>query len=171
MEDHYFGTLHERVSAYMNEVNHELWRLGVSAKTQHNEVAPAHYELAPIFTTVNVATDHNQITMETLQKVARRHKFVCLLHEKPFAGVNGSGKPNNWSLVTDTGNNLLDPGNTPPTKWFFWLVLCAVVRAVDANLPGCCVQRWPIRERTSSWRHEAPPAIVSVFFGDVDGFL
>jgi glutamine synthetase len=166
MEDHYFGTLHERVSAYMNEVNHELWRLGVSAKTQHNEVAPAQYELAPIFTTVNVATDHNQITMETLQKVARRHKFVCLLHEKPFAGVNGSGKHNNWSLVTDTGNNLLDPGNTPHDNMVFLVMLCAVVRAVDkyARLLRAAVANPGNEHRLGA--NEAPPAIVSVFLGD-----
>ena len=166
MEDHYFGALHERVSAYMNEVNHELWRLGVSAKTQHNEVAPAQYELAPIFTTVNVATDHNQITMETLQKVARRHGFVCLMHEKPFAGVNGSGKHNNWSLVTDTGNNLLEPGNTPHDNMVFLVVLCAVVRAVDkyARLLRAAVANPGNEHRLGA--NEAPPAIVSVFLGD-----
>ena len=125
LEDHYFGALHDRVAAYMDDVNNELWKLGVSAKTQHNEVAPAQYELAPIFTTVNVATDHNQITMEVLRKVALRHGFVCLMHEKPFAGVNGSGKHNNWSLVTDTGNNLLEPGNTPHDNMLFW---CFCVR-------------------------------------------
>src|SRR5690606_26499308 len=129
--DHYFGTLHERVASFMHEVNTELWKLGVSAKTQHNEVSPAQYELAPVFTTVNVATDHNQLTMETLQKVANRHDFVCLLHEKPFAGVNGSGKHNNWSMVTDDGNNLLEPGSTPHENMVFLVVLCAVIRAVD----------------------------------------
>lgn len=166
MEDHYFGTLHERVSAYMNEVNHELWKLGVSAKTQHNEVAPAQYELAPIFTTVNVATDHNQVTMETLQKVALRHGFVCLLHEKPFAGVNGSGKHNNWSLVTDTGNNLLEPGNTPHDNMLFLVFLCAVIRAVDkyARLLRAAVANPGNEHRLGA--NEAPPAIVSVFLGD-----
>ena len=166
MEDHYFGALHERVAAYMNEVNHELWKLGVSAKTQHNEVAPAQYELAPIFTTVNVATDHNQITMETLQKVALRHGFVCLLHEKPFAGVNGSGKHNNWSLVTDTGNNLLEPGNTPHDNMVFLVFLCAVVRGVDkyARLLRAAVANPGNEHRLGA--NEAPPAIVSIFLGD-----
>jgi glutamine synthetase len=131
MEDHYFGSLHERVASYMNEVNNELWKLGVSAKTQHNEVAPAQYELAPVFATVNVATDHNQLTMETLQKVALRHGFICLLHEKPFLGVNGSGKHNNWSMVTNDGFNLLDPGKTPHDNVQFLVFLCAIIRAVD----------------------------------------
>ena len=166
MEDHYFGTLHERVAAYMNEVNHELWKLGVSAKTQHNEVAPAQYELAPFFTTVNVATDHNQLTMETLQKVALRHGFVCLLHEKPFAGVNGSGKHNNWSLSTDTGINLLEPGNTPHDNMVFLVFLCAVVRAVDkyARLLRAAVANPGNDHRLGA--NEAPPAIVSIFLGD-----
>jgi len=166
MEDHYFGALHERVAAYMNEVNHELWKLGVSAKTQHNEVAPAQYELAPIFATVNVATDHNQITMETLQKVALRHGFVCLLHEKPFAGVNGSGKHNNWSLTTDIGNNLLEPGNTPHENMVFLVFLCAVVRAVDkyARLLRAAVANPGNEHRLGA--NEAPPAIVSIFLGD-----
>jgi glutamine synthetase len=166
MEDHYFGALHERVAAYMNEVNHELWKLGVSAKTQHNEVAPAQYELAPIFATVNVATDHNQITMETLQKVALRHGFVCLLHEKPFAGVNGSGKHNNWSLSTDTGINLLEPGNTPHENMVFMVFLCAVIRAVDkyARLLRAAVANPGNEHRLGA--NEAPPAIVSVFLGD-----
>ncbi len=166
MEDHYFGALHERVSAFMNDVNFELWQLGVSAKTQHNEVAPAQYEIAPIFTTVNVATDHNQITMETLQKVARRHDFVCLLHEKPFAGVNGSGKHNNWSLVTDTGNNLLDPGTTPHDNMLFLVFLCAVIRAVDkyAHLLRASVANPGNEHRLGA--NEAPPAIISIFLGD-----
>ena len=166
MEDHYFGTLHERIAAFMNEVNHELWKLGVSAKTQHNEVSPAQYELAPVFTTVNVATDHNQLTMETLQKVALRHDFVCLLHEKPFAGVNGSGKHNNWSLVTDTGNNLLDPGQTPHDNMIFLVFLCAVVRAVDkyAKLLRASVANTGNEHRLGA--NEAPPAIVSIFLGD-----
>jgi len=166
MKDHYFGSLHDRVAAYMNEVNIELWKLGISAKTQHNEVAPAQYELAPIFSTVNVATDHNQITMEILQKVALRHGFVCLLHEKPFAGVNGSGKHNNWSLVTDTGNNLLEPGNTPHDNMVFLVFLCAVVRGVDkyAKLLRAAVANPGNDHRLGA--NEAPPAIVSIFLGD-----
>lgn len=166
MEDHYFGTLHERVAAFMNDVNKELWKLGVSAKTQHNEVAPAQYELAPVFSTVNVATDHNQLTMETLQKVALRHNFVCLLHEKPFAGVNGSGKHNNWSMVTDTGINLLDPGSTPHDNMVFLVFLCAVIRAVDkyAKLLRASVANPGNDHRLGA--NEAPPAIVSIFLGD-----
>ncbi len=166
MEDHYFGTLHERIASYMNEVNIELWKLGVSAKTQHNEVSPAQYELAPVFTSVNVATDHNQLTMETLQKVALRHGFVCRLHEKPFAGVNGSGKHNNWSLVTDTGNNLLDPGQTPHDNMLFLVFLCAVIRAVDkyAKLLRASVANTGNEHRLGA--NEAPPAIVSIFLGD-----
>jgi glutamine synthetase len=166
MEDHYFGTLHERIAAFMHEVNTELWKLGVSAKTQHNEVAPAQYELAPVFTSVNVATDHNQLTMETLQKVAQRHGFVCLLHEKPFVGVNGSGKHNNWSLVTDTGNNLLDPGQTPHDNMVFLVFLCAVIRAVDkyAKVLRASVANTGNEHRLGA--NEAPPAIVSVFLGE-----
>ncbi len=166
MDDHYFGTLHERVASYMHEVNVELWRLGVSAKTQHNEVAPAQYELAPVFATVNVATDHNHLTMETLQKVATRHDFVCLLHEKPFAGVNGSGKHNNWSMVTDDGINLLDPGDTPHDNMVFLVMLCAIVKAVDkyANLLRASVANAGNEHRLGA--NEAPPAIVSVFLGD-----
>lgn len=166
MEDHYFGSLHERVANFMNELNCELWKLGVSAKTQHNEVAPAQYELAPIFATVNVATDHNQITMDTMQKVALRHGFVCLLHEKPFAGVNGSGKHNNWSLCTDTGNNLLEPGNTPHDNMVFLVFLCAVVRAVDKY---CGILRASVATPANDHRlgaNEAPPAIVSIFLGE-----
>ena len=166
LDDHYFGTLHERVASYMHEVNIELWKLGVSAKTQHNEVAPAQYELAPVFATVNVATDHNQLTMEMLQKVATRHDFVCLLHEKPFAGVNGSGKHNNWSMVTDDGVNLLDPGQTPHDNMVFLVMLCAVVRAVDkyANLLRASVANAGNDHRLGA--NEAPPAIVSIFLGD-----
>jgi glutamine synthetase len=166
MEDHYFGSLHERVANFMNEVNHELWKLGVSAKTQHNEVAPAQYELAPIFTTVNVATDHNQLTMDTMQKVALRHGFVCLLHEKPFAGVNGSGKHNNWSMCTDTGVNLLDPGNTPHDNMVFLVFLCAVIRAVDkyAGILRASVATPGNDHRLGA--NEAPPAIVSIFLGE-----
>jgi glutamine synthetase len=166
MEDHYFGSLHERVANFMNEVNVELWKLGVSAKTQHNEVAPAQYELAPVFATVNVATDHNQLTMDTMQKVALRHGFVCLLHEKPFAGVNGSGKHNNWSMCTDTGMNLLDPGNTPHDNMVFLVFLCAVIRAVDkyAGILRASVATPANDHRLGA--NEAPPAIVSIFLGD-----
>jgi glutamine synthetase len=166
MDDHYFGTLHERVASFMYEVNTELWKLGVSAKTQHNEVAPGQYELAPVFATVNVATDHNQLTMETLQKVATRHDFVCLLHEKPFVGVNGSGKHNNWSLVTDDGINLLNPGQTPHDNMVFLVMLCAVVRAVDkyAKLLRASVANAGNEHRLGA--NEAPPAIVSIFLGD-----
>jgi glutamine synthetase len=166
MDDHYFGTLHERVASYMHEVNTELWKLGVSAKTQHNEVAPAQYELAPVFGTANVATDHNQLTMETLQKVAARHGFICLLHEKPFVGVNGSGKHNNWSMVTDDGINLLNPGETPHDNMVFLVMLCAVVRAVDkyAGLLRASVANAGNEHRLGA--NEAPPAIVSIFLGD-----
>jgi glutamine synthetase len=166
LEDHYFGALHERVASFMNEANIELWKLGVAAKTQHNEVAPAQYELAPVFATVNVATDHNQLAMETLQKVALRHGFVCLLHEKPFAGVNGSGKHNNWSMVTDDGSNLLDPGNTPHDNMIFLVMLCAVVRAVDkyAKLLRASVANPGNEHRLGA--NEAPPAIVSIFLGE-----
>jgi glutamine synthetase len=166
MEDHYFGTLHQRIAAFMHEVNTELWKLGVSAKTQHNEVAPSQYELAPIFATANVATDHNQLTMETLQKVANRHNLVCLLHEKPFAGVNGSGKHNNWSMVTDTGVNLLDPGSTPHENMVFLVFLCAVVRAVDkyARFLRASVANPGNDHRLGA--NEAPPAIVSIFLGE-----
>ncbi|NLH15908.1 MAG: glutamine synthetase type III [Phycisphaerae bacterium] len=166
MEDHYFGTLHERVANFMYEINHELWKLGVSAKTQHNEVAPAQYELAPVFATVNVATDHNQLVMETMQKVAVRHNLVCLLHEKPFSGVNGSGKHNNWSMVTDDGVNLLDPGETPHDNMVFLVFLCAVIRAVDkyAKLLRASVANTGNDHRLGA--NEAPPAIVSIFLGD-----
>ena len=166
MEDHYFGAIHERVASFMNEVNEELWKLGVSAKTQHNEVAPAQYELAPVFSTVNVATDHNQLTMDTMMKVALRHGFVCLLHEKPFAGVNGSGKHNNWSLVTDDGLNLLEPGKTPHDNEQFLVFLCAVIKAVDkyATLLRASVASSGNDHRLGA--NEAPPAIVSIFLGD-----
>ncbi len=166
MDDHYFGTIHERVASFMNEVNCELWKLGVSAKTQHNEVSPAQYELAPIFGTVNVATDHNQLAMETLQKVANRHGLVCLLHEKPFAGVNGSGKHNNWSIVTDDGNNLLDPGDTPHDNMVFLVMLCAVIKAVDkyAKLLRASIANTGNEHRLGA--NEAPPAIMSIFLGD-----
>ncbi len=166
MEDHYFGRIHERVASFMAEVNSELWKLGVSAKTQHNEVAPAQYEIAPVFATVNVGTDHNQITMETLQKVALRHGFVCLLHEKPFAGVNGSGKHNNWSMVTDDGVNLLDPGTTPHENLVFLTFLFSIIRAVDkyATLLRASVATSGNDHRLGA--NEAPPAIVSIFLGE-----
>lgn len=166
MDDHYFGTLHERVAAYMNDVNSELWKLGVPATTQHNEVSPAQYEVAPVFGTVNVATDHNQLVMETLEKIALRHNFVCLLNEKPFAGVNGSGKHHNWSMGTNTGVNLLDPGSTPHENMVFLVFLCAVIRAVDkyAKLLRASVANTGNEHRLGA--NEAPPAIVSVFLGD-----
>ena len=166
MDDHYFGTLHERVASFMNEINIELWKLGVSAKTQHNEVSPAQFELAPIFATVNVATDHNQLTMETMEKVATRHGFVCLLNEKPFAGVNGSGKHINWSMSTDDGINLLNPGDTPHENMVFLVFLCAVIRAVDkyAKLLRASVANTGNDHRLGA--NEAPPAIVSIFLGE-----
>lgn len=166
MSDHYFGALHERVASYMHDVNMELWKLGVSAKTQHNEVSPAQYELAPVFATVNVATDHNQLVMETLQKVALRDNMVCLLNEKPFAGVNGSGKHNNWSVVTDDGVNLLEPGNTPHDNMVFLVMLCSVLRAVDkySKLLRAAVATAGNDHRLGA--HEAPPAIVSIFLGN-----
>lgn len=166
MDDHYFGTLHERVASFMNEINVELWKLGVSAKTQHNEVSPAQFELAPIFATVNVATDHNQLTMETMEKVATRHDFVCLLHEKPFAGVNGSGKHVNWSIGTDDGINLLDPGDTPHRNKVFLVILTAVIRAVDkyAKLLRASVATTGNDHRLGA--NEAPPAIISIFLGE-----
>ncbi|MHC4870638.1 MAG: glutamine synthetase III family protein [Planctomycetota bacterium] len=165
-DDHYFGSLDERVASYMSEVNVELWKLGVSAKTQHNEVSPAQYEIAPVFATVNVATDHNQLTMETLQKVALRHGFICLLHEKPFAGVNGSGKHNNWSACTDTGMNLLEPGSTPHENMVFLVFLCAVIKAVDnhSKLLRATVANAGNDHRLGA--NEAPPAIISIFLGE-----
>ena len=166
MDDHYFGTIKPRVAAYMFELNDELWKLGILAKTQHNEVAPAQHELAPIFTTNNIATDHNQLTMEIMQKVAARHGLVCLLHEKPFAGVNGSGKHNNWSLSTDTGINLLSPGETPYENAQFLLFLCAVIKAVDdyQDLLRMSVATAGNDHRLGA--NEAPPAVVSMFLGD-----
>lgn len=166
LEDHYFGALNERVASFMSELNEELWKLGVSAKTQHNEVSPAQYELAPIFATVNVATDHNQLTMEAMQKIARRHGFVCLLHEKPFAGVNGSGKHNNWSMVTDDGINLLDPGKTPHENEQFLVFLCAVIRAVDKYAKILRASAASAGNDHRLGANEAPPAIISVFLGD-----
>lgn len=166
LEDHYFGTIKERVSAFMKELDQELWNLGVSAKTKHNEVAPAQHELAPIFSTTNIATDHNQLTMEIMKKVALRHGLVCLLHEKPFAGVNGSGKHNNWSLSTNDGQNLLDPGHTPHENAQFLVFLCAVIKAVDdyADLLRASAANPGNDHRLGA--NEAPPAIISIFLGD-----
>lgn len=166
MDDHYFGVIKPRVAAYMEELNEELWKLGILAKTEHNEVAPAQHELAPIYSTTNIATDHNQLTMEIMQKVALKHGLVCLLHEKPFAGVNGSGKHNNWSMVTDAGVNLLSPGETPYENAQFLLFLCAVIKAVDdyQDLLRLSVATAGNDHRLGA--NEAPPAVVSVFLGD-----
>ena len=166
MSDHYFGVIRPRVQAYMKELNDELWKLGILAKTEHNEVAPAQHELAPIFTTTNIAADHNQLTMEIMQKLAEKHGLVCLLHEKPFAGVNGSGKHNNWSIATDTGVNLLSPGDTPYENAQFLLFLCAVIQAVDEYqaLLRCAVATAGNDHRLGA--NEAPPAVVSIFLGD-----
>lgn len=166
MEDHYFGVIKPRVAAYMQELNEELWKLGILAKTEHNEVAPAQHELAPIYTTTNISTDHNQLTMEIMQKVAARHGLVCLLHEKPFAGVNGSGKHNNWSIATDSGQNLLSPGATPYENAQFLLFLCAVIKAVDdyQDLLRIAVATAGNDHRLGA--NEAPPAVVSIFLGD-----
>ena len=166
MDDHYFGAIKPRVAAYMADLNEALWKLGILAKTEHNEVAPAQHELAPIYTTTNIATDHNQLTMEIMQKVASRHGLVCLLHEKPFAGVNGSGKHNNWSIATDTGVNLLTPGETPHENAQFLLFLCAVLKAVDdyQDLLRLSVATAGNDHRLGA--NEAPPAVVSVFLGD-----
>jgi glutamine synthetase len=166
LEDHYFGILKERISAYMQEVDGELWALGISAKTRHNEVAPAQHELAPIFNTTNIATDHNHLVMETLRKVALRHGLVCLLHEKPFAGVNGSGKHNNWSMSTDDGQNLLDPGKTPHDNAQFLLFLCAVIQAVDEYADLLRVSAANSGNDHRLGANEAPPAIISIFLGE-----
>ena len=166
LDDHYFGVIKPRVASYMADLNEELWKLGILAKTEHNEVAPAQHELAPIYTTTNIATDHNQLTMEIMQKVALRHGLVCLLHEKPFAGVNGSGKHNNWSMATDTGVNLLTPGETPYENAQFLLFLCAVIKAVDdyQDLLRLSVATAGNDHRLGA--NEAPPAVVSIFLGD-----
>ena len=166
MDDHYFGVIKPRVIEFMDDLNRELWKLGILAKTEHNEVAPAQHELAPIFSTTNVATDNNQLTMEIMQKVARKHGLVCLLHEKPFDGVNGSGKHNNWSMATDTGVNLLSPGDTPYENAQFLLFLCAVIQAVDdyQDLLRLSVATAGNDHRLGA--NEAPPAIISVFLGD-----
>ena len=166
LDDHYFGSIRERQASFMNELNIELWKLGILSKTQHNEVAPAQHEMAPIYDTANIATDHNQLVMETMKKVARRHNLECLLHEKPFAGVNGSGKHNNWSIVTNTGENLLSPGSTPHENKQFLLFLSAVIAAVDEN---AALLRMSASNPGNDHRlgaNEAPPAIISIFLGE-----
>ena len=166
MEDHYFGTIKSRVQAFMNDLNQELWKLGILAKTEHNEVAPAQFELAPVFTTTNMAVDHNQLTMEIIQRVAKKHGLVALLHEKPFEGINGSGKHNNWSLSTDTGVNLLEPGDTPYENAQFLLFLAAVIKAVDEHQD---LLRLSVATAGNDHRlgaNEAPPAIISIFLGE-----
>ena len=165
MDDHYFGVIKPRVAAYMEDLNEELWKLGILAKTEHNEVAPAQHEMAPIFTTTNIAADHNQLTMEIMQKVAKKHGMVCLLHEKPFAGVNGSGKHNNWSISTDTGTNLLEPGETPYENAQFLLFLCAVIKAVDEYQDLLRISVASAGNDHRLGANEAPPAIVSMFLG------
>ncbi len=166
LEDQYFGAIKDRVSDYMNDLNAELWKMGITSKTQHNEVAPGQFEMAPIFATTNIATDHNQLVMETMQKVALRHGLVCLLHEKPFAGINGSGKHNNWSLSTDDGINLLEPGRTPSENVQFLLFLSALIKAVDTHadiLRATCAHAGNDHRLGAN---EAPPAIISIFMGD-----
>lgn len=166
LDDHYFGVIKERVSAYMRELDNELWKLGILAKTEHNEVAPAQHELAPIYATTNIATDHNQLTMEIMKRTARKHGFKCLLHEKPFAGINGSGKHNNWSISTNTGVNLLDPGKTPAENAQFLLFLTAVIKAVNDYQD---ILRASVASAGNDHRlgaNEAPPAIISIFLGD-----
>ena len=166
LDDHYYGTIKPRVAAFMEELDEELWKLGVLAKTEHNEVAPAQHELAPIYTTTNIAADHNQITMELMQKLARKYDMVCLLHEKPFAGVNGSGKHNNWSMTTDTGLNLLEPGETPYENAQFLLLLCAVLQAVDDYQDMLRISVASAANDHRLGAAEAPPAIISVFLGE-----
>ena len=165
LEDHYFGIIKPRVQAFMNDLNEELWKLGILAKTEHNEVAPAQHELAPVFTTTNIAAAHNQLTMEIMQKIAKKHHMVCLLHEKPFAGVNGSGKHNNWSVSTDTGVNLLNPGDTPYENAQFLLFLCAVIKAVDEYQDMLRVSVASAGNDHRLGANEAPPAVVSMFLG------
>ncbi len=166
MDDHYFGSIRERIAAYMRDVNEELWKLGVSAKTQHNEAAPAQHELAPIYAPANIAVDHNQLIMETLKKVAGRHGLHCLLHEKPFAGVNGSGKHDNWSITTDDGINLLDPGKTPHQNIQFLLVLTCILKAVDTHADLLREAAADVGNDHRLGANEAPPAIISVFLGE-----
>ena len=172
MEDHYFGAIKPRVAAFMKELNDELWKLGVVAKTEHNEVAPAQHELAPLYSTVNIAADHNQLTMELMKTVAKRHGMECLLHEKPFAGVNGSGKHNNWSISTDTGENLLEPGDTPAENAQFLLFLCAVLKAVNEYQDLLRISVASAGNDHRLGANEAPPAILSVYVGDeLEGVL
>ena len=162
MDDHYFGTIRQRIASFMKDVNEELWKVGVTAKTQHNEAAPAQHELAPIYAKANIAVDHNQIVMQTLKRVASRHGMKCLLHEKPFAGVNGSGKHNNWSLITDDGINMLEPGKTPHENIQFLLVLTCVLKAVNRHAE---LLRESAADPGNDHRlgaNEAPPAIISV---------
>ena len=166
LEDHYFGNIKQRVSDYMKDLDCELWKLGIYAKTKHNEVAPAQHELAPIFTTSNIASDHNQLTMEIMKKVALKHGLVCLLHEKPFAGVNGSGKHNNWSISSNDGQNLLDPGETPMENLQFLTFLCAIVKAVDEYAPLLRLSAASAGNDHRLGANEAPPAIISMFIGD-----
>ena len=166
LSDHYFGSIKTRVAEFMEDLDIELWKIGILAKTEHNEVAPSQHELAPIYTTTNIATDHNQLTMEIMKKVAKRHGLTCLLHEKPFAGLNGSGKHNNWSLSTDKGENLLEPGSSPEENAQFLLFLCAVIKAVDEHQD---LLRISVASAGNDHRlggHEAPPAIMSMFLGD-----
>ncbi len=166
LEDHYFGMIKPRVQEFMKDLNRELWKLGILAKTEHNEVAPAQHELAPIFNTTNLACDHNQLTMELMRKIAAKHGMVCLLHEKPFAGVNGSGKHNNWSISTNTGKNLLDPGATPESNAQFLLFLCAVIKAVDEHQDLLRISVGTAGNDHRLGANEAPPAIISMFLGD-----
>ena len=166
MEDHYFGVIKERVGAYMKDLNEELWKLGVTAKTQHNEVAPAQHELAPIYATANIAVDHNQLVMETMKRIAYHHDLRCLLHEKPYAGVNGSGKHNNWSITTDSGVNLLDPGDTPNKNIRFLLVLACIMKAVDTHADLLRQSAADVGNDHRLGANEAPPAIISIFLGE-----
>lgn len=166
LEDHYFGVIRERIGAYMKDLNEELWKLGVTAKTQHNEAAPAQHELAPIYETANIAADHNQIVMETMKRVAGHHGLRCLLHEKPFAGVNGSGKHNNWSITTDNGVNLLDPGDTPNENIQFLLVLACIMKAVDTHADLLRQSASNVGNDHRLGANEAPPAIISIFLGN-----
>lgn len=166
MDDHYFGDIRERIGAFMKDLNEELWKMGVTAKTQHNETAPAQHELAPIYETANIAVDHNQIVMETMKRIAVRHDLRCLLHEKPFAGVNGSGKHNNWSLITDTGTNLLDPGETPNENIQFLLIIACIMKAVDKHADLLRQSASDVGNDHRLGANEAPPAIISIFLGE-----
>ena len=166
MEDHYFGSIRPRVAAFMAELDEELWKLGIFSKTKHNEVAPCQHEMAPVFTSVNIASDHNQLTMEVMKRVAQKHHFVCLLHEKPFEGINGSGKHNNWSMSTDEGENLLDPGKNPSENLQFLLFLTAVIKAVDEYQDLLRISVASAGNDHRLGANEAPPAIVSMFIGD-----